>query len=370
MPDGSAVHMSAAGEGRNWYSPLLAPFSRFYGAGVGLRTALYKGQWLEARRLNRPVVSVGNLTAGGAGKTPLVILLAKMLEQAGRKPSILTRGYRRRSKEACIVIEPGRERQPASDEVGDEPALMARRLTQVPLIVARDRYSAGRVAESRFEVDVHLLDDGFQHLHLHRDIDVLVIDATQPFASGQLLPSGRLRERPEAARRADLIVITRGDPKSADLIAATLEGFGIRRPTFAARTRLCGLRPVNSPGELPGLPSAERRLRPALAFCGLGNPDAFFRDLERWGFSLAGRLSFSDHHRYDRSDFRRVLDQARRSGAEWLLTTEKDVQNMSEPWTESLPLFCCSMELEIPEEDGFRREIFSRLDAVGQGKGQ
>ena len=132
MSDGSAIHMSAAEGSRNWYSPLLAPISRVYGAGVGLRTALYKGRWLEAKRLNRPVVSVGNLTAGGTGKTPLVILLAKMLEQAGRKPSILTRGYKRRSRESCIVIEPGRERQPDSDEVGDEPALLARRLTQVP----------------------------------------------------------------------------------------------------------------------------------------------------------------------------------------------------------------------------------------------
>ena len=370
MSDGSAIHMSAAEGSRNWYSPLLAPISRVYGAGVELRTALYKGRWLEAKRLNRPVVSVGNLTAGGTGKTPLVILLAKMLEQAGRKPSILTRGYKRRSRESCIVIEPGRERQPDSDEVGDEPALLARRLTQVPLVVSADRYSAGRLAESRFGVDLHLLDDGFQHLHLHRDIDVLVIDSTQPFASGQLLPAGRLRERPVAARRADLIVITRGDPKANQRIAATLEGFGIRRPTFTARTRLCGLAPVNSPGELPRLPSAEQRLRPVLAFCGLGNPDAFFRDLERWGFSLAGQLAFSDHHRYDRSEVQRLLDQAKASGAEWLLTTEKDVQNISEPRTGSLPLFYCSMELEIPEEDSFRREIFSRLGKVEEGKGK
>ena len=247
------------------------------------------------------------------------------------------------------------------------------RLTRGDPMLEAEARSKGlaRPQRSKIQVRVDLhARDGFQHLPLHRDIDVLVIDATQPFASGQLLPAGRLRERPVAARRADLIVITRGDPKAIQRIAATLEGFGIRRPTFTARTRLCGLAPVNSPGELPRLPSAEQRLRPVLAFCGLGNPDAFFRDLERWGFSLAGQLAFSDHHRYDRSEVQRLLDQAKASGAEWLLTTEKDVQNISEPWTRSFPLFYCSMELEIPEEDSFRREIFSRLGKVEEGKGK
>ena len=293
-----------------------------------------------------------------------------MLEQAGRKPSILTRGYKRRSKEACIVIEPGRERQPASDEVGDEPALMARRLTQVPLIVARDRYSAGRVAESRFEVDVHLLDDGFQHLHLYRDIDVLVIDATQPFASGQLLPSGRLRERPEAARRADLIVITRGDPKSTDLIAATLEGFGIRRPIFTARTRLLRAAAGKLARRVARFAFGRATPETRAGFLWTGESRCVFPRPGTVGIFAGRATQFFRSSPLRSFRFRRVLDQARRSGAEWLLTTEKDVQNMSEPWTESLPLFCCSMELEIPEEDWFRREIFSRLDTLGQGKGQ
>jgi len=360
--------MSVTVGNRNWYSPLLAPVSQAYGAGVVLRAALYKKQWLKTKRLNQPVLSVGNLTTGGTGKTPLVILLAGILKEAGWKPAILTRGYKRQSKESCIVIEPCKEPKPTSDEVGDEAALMARRLTQVPLVVSSDRYSAGRLAESHFEVDIHLLDDGFQHLNLHRDINILVIDAMQPFSSGQLLPAGRLREQILAAGRADLIVITRGSPKANALIGAALDGFGIQRPTFTARTQLRGLEPLGLPGEKFRMPYSEQRLRPALAFCGLGNPNGYFGDLERWGFTVTRKLAFSDHHRYYQPEIQQILDQAKASGAEWLLTTEKDVQNIPGPWRENLPLFYCCIELKIAEKDRFLQEIFSHLNSVEKGK--
>ena len=343
---------------------MLAPLSRLYGAGAELRAALYKNGWRKARRLSRPVISVGNLTVGGTGKTPLVLRLAEILESEEWTPSILTRGYRRRSFEDLLTIEPGAGRHPNPSEVGDEPALLARRLPRVPLVISKNRYAAGRTAEANFKVSVHLLDDGFQHLGLHRDVNILLFDASQPTLEDRLLPSGRLRERPQAARRADLAVVTRtNEAEDADAVARIRRGFeklGHPVPLFTAKTRLHDVEPVRGENRLP---EPIRRL-PAFAFCGLGNPDAFFRDLRRWGFRLAGKVAFGDHHRYNSADARSLVRQARSAGAQLLLTTEKDVLNLPDGLSFDLPVFVCRIDLDIEDEGRFRREIFRRLRAV------
>ena len=346
------------------FTPLLAPLGWLYAAGVGARCALYDRRWFHTHRLAGPVLSVGNLTVGGTGKTPLVIFLAEMLQKAGRAPSILTRGYRRRPTPSWVVVEPGSGRQGGAAELGDEPALMARRLPKVPIVVSADRYGAGRVAESRFQVGVHLLDDGFQHLRLHRDLNLLVLDATQPFRTGRLLPGGRLRERPAAARRADLIVITRGNPDSTFRLKAELEELGIRCPTFSAQTRLRDVVPAQPAEESPPSTPDVTRARSALAFCGVGNPAAFFADLDRWGFTAADRIAFRDHHRYSESDCRRLIRQARKSRAEILLTTEKDQLNLPDGISWEIPLYVCCIDLEVSDEDRFSKYVLECLERV------
>ena len=344
--------------------PLLAPLGRLYGAGADLRAALYQNGWRKVRRLSRPLISVGNLTVGGTGKTPLVLRLAEILESEQWTPSILTRGYRRRSSEDLLTIEPGAGRNPNPSEVGDEPALLARRLPQVPLVISKDRYAAGLAAEANFKVNVHLLDDGFQHLRLHRDVNILLFDATRPTLEDRLLPYGRLRERPQAARRADLVVVTRtNEAEGADAVARIRRGFeklGHPVPLFTARTRLRDLTPVS--GEK--LPPEEIRRLPAFAFCGLGNPEAFFRDLRRWGFAVAGKVAFGDHHRYNSADGENLVRQARSAGAKLLLTTEKDVLNLPDGLSFELPVYVCRIDLDIEDEGRFLREIFQRLKAV------
>src|SRR2546428_1442900 len=194
-------------------SKMLAPLAAAFGLGVALRGGAYRRGWLKTRRLNRPVVSVGNLTLGGTGKTPLVEFLTKCLLKRGRKPVILTRGYGRRDSGRIIALEPGPGRVADPREVGDEPALLARVLPEAPIIVGADRYQAGRLAEERFDVDVQVLDDGFQHLALARDLDVVVLDTTQQLSG--LLPAGRQREPCSAPARAGLVLLTRvelGDP--------------------------------------------------------------------------------------------------------------------------------------------------------------
>ena len=346
------------------FTPLLAPLEWLYAAGVGARCALYERRWFHTHRLSRPVLSVGNLTVGGTGKTPLVILLAEMLQKAGRVPSILTRGYGRQPTSSWVVVEPGSRRQGGAAELGDEPALMARRLPKVPIVVSADRYGAGRLAESRFQIGVHLLDDGFQHLRLHRDLNLLVLDATQPFKTGRLLPGGQLRERPAAASRADLIIITRGNPDSTFRLKSALRELGIRCPTFSAQTGLREVVPAQPVGEIPSLTPNIARSRPVLAFCGVGNPAAFFADLKSWGFSVADRVAFPDHHRYSESDCRRLIQRARKSGAEIFLTTEKDQINLPDGISWKIPLYVCRVDLEVSDEDRFEKHVLECLKRV------
>src|SRR5215472_8915034 len=197
-------------------SRILAPLAALFRMGVTFRDAAYRRGWLRTQRLDRPVVSVGNLSVGGTGKTPLVMLIAKLLSQRGWNAGILTRGYGRRHGAQTVVLPPAAGRSPDPREVGDEPALLARALPQVPIIVCANRYRGGRRAEEYFNVDAHLLDDGFQHRALARDVDVVALDTTQEISARALLPAGRLRESPRALGRAHLVVVTRvelGDPR-------------------------------------------------------------------------------------------------------------------------------------------------------------
>ncbi|HKS94860.1 MAG TPA: tetraacyldisaccharide 4'-kinase, partial [Terriglobia bacterium] len=260
-------------EPQSWRNPslVLLPLAEVFHAGVALRHAAYRHGWIKKQRLARPVISVGNLTVGGTGKTPLVAWIARRLMAGGHRPSILTRGYGRRRGPKMIVLEPRAGRAAHPREVGDEPAWLARQLPEVPIIVAADRYEAGHVAEERFRVDVHLLDDGFSHLPLARDIDIVTLDSTIDLRREALLPAGRLREPYAALARADLIVLTRAelaDPARLEELAR--EG-NPRASIFHSRTKLCRL--VELPSGLIQNPENFKE-RSVYAFCGLGNPAA------------------------------------------------------------------------------------------------
>ena len=339
-------------------SRLLIPLAAGFRLGIALRRAAYRRGWLQTRRLSRPVVSVGNITTGGTGKTPLVAYIARRLLAHGFRPGILTRGYGRGGGADIIALGRDREQNVNPREVGDEPALLARMLPEVPIVVCADRYRGGQLAEERFEVDVHLLDDGFQHWALERDVDIVTLDVTQELSDRDLLPAGHQREPCSALERADLFVFTRteiGDPQA---IEEDVRRINPRAAIFHCRTRLRELVDVST-GRIypPGAFTGE----PVVAFCGIGNPRAFFADVKEWGFTVAARHSFHDHHVYRVDDLLPIIRNLARTGARALVTTEKDALNLPSFKGGESPILACATEVTLDEAEQFEQALLERL---------
>jgi len=341
-------------------NPLLQILSVVFKQGVALRHLAYRRGWLKTQRLNRPVVSVGNLSVGGTGKTPLVILMAETLTAGGHRPCILTRGYKRRGK-GLIILEPGPERRADPSQVGDEPALLARALPSVPIIVSPDRFRAGIIGEERFQATVHLLDDGFQHLALYRDLDIVLLDVTRPPSDSALLPAGRLREPWSALQRAHWVILTRTELGDAGVWQGRVQALNPEAQIFRCGTKLAGL--VNARN---GLSETHANLlgKIAAAFCGIGNPTAFFADLRNWGFRVVAESVFPDHHVYTRHELDGLLALARRAGAEAILTTLKDLMNLPTDWNSPMPLFACCIRAEIEAKMEFERALLAEVEAA------
>lgn len=283
---------------------LLYPLSVLYEKLVSARADLYEKGRLRSKRLKGAVISVGNLTVGGTGKTPMVLWLAEKFLSEGKRVAILSRGYR------------------GSGGTSDEIELLKHRLKNRVLFgVGKDRFAAGRQLESRHPVDIFLLDDGFQHLQLARDLNILMLDGSVKLKEEWLLPAGVLREPIAACRRANILIVTRKTERP-DIEACDSHKFSI----FYAQTRLHGFRPAQ--GQAVPNYLSEIGPGPFFAFCGIGNPEAFWNDLGRWHVLLAGRRQFRDHHLYTSSDIRRLEEAAEQVGAKAFITTEKDEQNL------------------------------------------
>lgn len=328
---------------------LLAPFSFIYGAATHLRARAYRQGILKARRLDATVISVGNITVGGTGKTPMVLWIADRLASEGKSVGILTRGYRGRPSGS-------RENADAASNAStsDEVCLLESRLGERAAFgVGPDRYANG-VQLAKRGVNWLVLDDGFQHLQLARDVDIVLIDATNPFGGGHLLPAGRLREPRSALARADIVVITRSN--HAPAIEAA-----VRRETDAAiyyaRPKLDAIHSFTD-GQLAGsvAPSA---LGPLFAFCAIGNPQAFVADLRAWGLTVAGQKFFPDHHRFTDDDDEAILRAAHASGASGLICTEKDLYNLRAVHCGKIPIFFCQISMQIDRQEEFWAEVLA-----------
>jgi tetraacyldisaccharide 4'-kinase len=295
----------------------LNPLSTIYGGIVAARNALYDRRVLRARCLEGPVVSVGNVSAGGSGKTPFVLLLGVLLKARGVKFDVLSRGYGRRSKGVLLVDPAG-----LSQEYGDEPLLIARKL-QVPVIVGEDRYQAGRFAESRFGPQLHVLDDGFQHRGLARDFDIVLV--TPQDAKDRMLPGGRLREPLGSLRRADAIVLASG---------AVAESFPLPGKTVWRVRR--GITPTNVPP------------RP-LVFCGIARPESFVLQLRAANIEPSAQAFYRDHHAYNEKDVRELLELKQKSDAGGFVTTEKDAVNLGGYLSALHPLAVVPVKMELAD---------------------
>jgi tetraacyldisaccharide 4'-kinase len=288
---------------------------------LGTRDWLYARGVLKCRRLDCPVVSVGNLTVGGTGKTPAVELATRTLLDLGHRPAVVSRGYGRRTHGIQIVADAASIRLDA-EEGGDEPFLLARRLPGVPVVVGSNRFDAARHAIERFGVSAIVLDDGFQHRTLAKDVEIVMARARAPWGNGRLIPGGPLREPLSALRRAALIVVTgaRG-PDDVREVAATAHTYAPGTPVLPARhvPTECW-----EAGSMKDVPLATLRDRRLFGFAGIGAPDGFRRTLEETGVVEAGFARFADHHWYSREELHTLGARAADSGAEALVTTEKD----------------------------------------------
>jgi len=295
----------------------LNPLSAIYGGAVWARNTLYDRELLRARRLQGAVVSVGNLSAGGSGKTPFVLLLGELLKARGITFDVLSRGYGRKSKGVRLVDPAG-----LPHEFGDEPLLITRKL-QVPVIVGEDRYKAGRFAESKFGPQLHLLDDGFQHRALARDFDIVLV--TPQDSGDSLLPSGRLREPLHSLRRADAIVLASG---------ASAESFPLEGKRVWRVRR--GIMPANVPP------------RPVV-FCGIARPQNFVLQLRAANIEPVAEAFYRDHHAYNEKDIRELLELKERSEAGGFVTTEKDAVNLGGYLSALAPLAVVPVKMELSD---------------------
>jgi tetraacyldisaccharide 4'-kinase len=341
--------------------PALAPVTYLpgliYEAAIRARNRLYASAKLPQYRLPRPVISVGNITLGGSGKTPLVIFVARVLEKLGYTPAVLTRGYRRSRPRETNIVAPGETIPDAAAALGDEPALIQRHVPSAWLGVSKNRLEAGkRIAERDPEV-VFLLDDGFQHRKLHRDLDIVVVDTSQPLKFNRIFPSGTLREPLSGLHRCDMIVFLGSqDGVNQDKAGLTPQDLIPETAIFYCNQRIQALVPfslwkLNSPDRGKEV-DATAVPQSAYLVCAVGNPERFQRDIRRMGIGGPGGSFFPDHHVLRQKDWQNCADRARRKGAETIITTEKDAIKIVEPPDFRLFVAVQSTEMVNTEEFG------------------
>lgn len=345
----------------------LSVIAALYGIGVRLRKTAYAKGWLKKNRLDCLVVSVGNLTLGGTGKTPATIYLARLIQSYGYRVVVMSRGYRGSAEGKGGVATNGKDVIMPASACGDEAYMMARTLGNIPVVVGRDRYAIGSMALQRFNPQVILMDDAFQHMRLERDIDIVLLDAEKPFGNGKLFPRGLLREEKGALQRASAVVLTRveKDPEAA------LKGIGEYapcRPIFQCdhRSYIANIIPahagcgtdIQETTERPGLDSLKGCS--GYIFSGIASNERFQQTIVQAGGQVCGTSFFDDHHWYSSDELQEIMLSAVNSGADIIITTEKDLMRI--PHDVSWPLDLAVVGVAIKfSDDAFDRYILMEL---------
>jgi tetraacyldisaccharide 4'-kinase len=342
---------------------LLLPFSWIYGTGVTLRNWLFDIGVRKVHTVGVPVISVGNLSAGGVGKTPFVELLARRLTSEGHRIAILSRGYKRKGT-GTVVVSNGSVLCVEADLAGDEPEQLAEKLRGVVVVVDEQRVRGARYAIKQFGVDLILLDDGFQHRSIHRDLDVVLLSAAEVLSAGHMLPAGNRREPFRSLRRADLIVLSRCTDEAHFRRLEERLRTRIDKPTMGVRVKVRAVRRATTRFSIDLNGVKGKRV---VAFSGIGNPASFEQTLSLLEVQIREHVKFADHHRYRVEDLRLIETAARRSGADYVVTTEKDLARLggasvkASDFLDRNPLYYIEIEEEIIAGDRHLTEALRKL---------
>ncbi|MBT8342507.1 MAG: tetraacyldisaccharide 4'-kinase [Desulfatitalea sp.] len=347
----------------------LQGVSMAYGLPVVLRSRLYATGLMPCQRLPCKTIVIGNLTAGGTGKTPMTVYMAQLAQRLGYRPAILSRGYKGRAETHGGVVADGRRVLMNADMAGDEPLMMALSLGNIPVLVGRARYKSGMQAIRDFDIDVVICDDAYQHLTLHRDLNLLLLDCAQPFGNGRLLPRGSLREPRGAHRRAHALIMTRCEPGRCCPGASDPRAFAGGRPLFFTRHVPFVSRVVGpNAGQISDIKTLKGLC--AYAFSGIARNRDFRRGLIDAGCRIVGHAQFPDHHGYSESDLAQICKSAMNAGAKALITTEKDEVRLAR---RPLPLDLVVMGIRIdfgadsPVFEAYIAEQLHRTQDWGRG---
>lgn len=336
--------------------PLLFPFSIVYGVAVFVRNMFFKIGLKHATDVGVPVISIGNITAGGSGKTPLVMNVVNTLMKNGKKVAVVSRGYGRNSK-GTIVVSDGSKIYTNANESGDEPVQIAQS-TKTIVIVDEDRVRGAKKAIDDFGAEVIVLDDGFQHRAIHRTKDIVLIDAQHPPYSMMLLPAGYRRESVHSLRRADAVMATKCNSSHDARAIIDDRRIGSVKQRFSSSYSPSGIRNLN--GQIPQSISMVNN-RTAIAFCGIATPESFRNSLTSCGVIMNQFFEFADHYRYTHGDIQSIIQAYHDTKADFILTTEKDAVRLMEfgPMVEKLPIFSLTMEVSIHQKDAWERYLLS-----------
>jgi len=340
---------------------ILLPFSLLYGLGVAVRNLFFDIGIFKTTAAGVPVISIGNLSAGGTGKTPIVEMLALRLRNAGKKVAVVSRGYRRQST-GYVLVSNGSGPLTDVQKAGDEALQMAGNLDGVIVAVDESRVRAARTVARTLGADRIILDDGFQHRDLHRDLNIVVVTASEILAGEFLLPAGNRREPLRALKRSDIVIVTRWkDREEFERAAQKVKQFG--KPVAGARIELCSFRTMsaNQPVELSAL-SGKR----VVAFSGIGNPDSFEELLASSGAVIEQHLVFPDHHWFTAADLKNISDARERSNAVFIVTTEKDAARMNAEageFSESTPVVVVRIRQNVTVGGELLNDLLKRLES-------
>jgi len=344
---------------------LMFPLLKVYQWLLELRNWMWDRRIFSARRLAGKVISVGNLTVGGTGKTTFTLYLASFLRQKGFRVAVLSRGYKREKRRALAIVSDGEKILSPPKYGGDEPHLIAKSLPGVAVVVHRDRYQAGRWAEQKLGTEIHLLDDGFQHRRLWRDVDILLVDGNESQQGLRLYPRGRLREPLEGIKRADIVVVTQSTPEqSPPYVLEAIKEHNPTAPIFYSQRLLKGLFWVKGDQEVRESPFLTKRV---VSLCAIAQPRYFENDLQRLQLEIVRSFRFKDHHWYKQGEVDAVVATAHQLGAEAVVTTEKDALRLSRLEFGHLPFLYLKIGVKIREEE-FQQTLMSKL-RLNSGKG-